>query len=83
MRDKNITGILLRIGSVFVVVALDMVGAGAIAGINPILAAFMAGILAVSDVIKDLANSYVQDGKLTKEELNQAFAKVYKKRNAK
>lgn len=83
MRDKNIIGVALRIGAVFVVVALDMVGVGAIAGINPIVAAIMAGLLAVSDVLKDLSNAYLEDGKITKEELDEAFAKVYKKRNAK
>jgi hypothetical protein len=38
----------------------------------------MAGILGVATVIEKLARSFLEDGKLTMSEINEAFAKVDK-----
>jgi hypothetical protein len=38
----------------------------------------MAGIVAVMDVAVELARLYIGDGKLTRDEINQAFAKASK-----
>jgi hypothetical protein len=38
----------------------------------------MAGILGVASVVERLARAFLDDGKLTLEEINQAFSKVDK-----
>lgn len=71
--------ILLRIVALFSVSGLQTIGAGSLAGIKPIYAMGMGGLLAVSDVISDLAKAFLKDGKLTKDEVNDTFAKAFKK----
>jgi hypothetical protein len=39
----------------------------------------MAGILGVASVVEKLARAYLDDGKLSMDEINQAFATVDKK----
>lgn len=71
--------ILLRIFALFSVSALPLIGAGSLAGINPLGAAVIGGLLAVSDVLTGLAKAFLEDGKLTKEEINAEFSKAFKK----
>ena len=73
--------IALRIGAVFILGALGTIGAAAILNVNPIIGAGIAGLIACSEVIKDLAKSYLDDGKLTKSEINKAFHKVVKNKD--
>jgi hypothetical protein len=63
-----------RIIAVFVASALGVLGAGAIVGVDVFQAAAMAGILGVANVIERLARAYLEDGKLTAEEVNAAFS---------
>jgi hypothetical protein len=53
-------------------------GAGAVVGVELWSAVFMAGILGVASVIERLARSFLDDGKLSLDEINAAFAKVDK-----
>lgn len=76
---KNFNQIMLRIVAAFAATGLGVVGAGAIAGIPIWKAVLMAGIGGVAFVVEGLARAYMDDGKLTKEEINAVFSKVDKK----
>lgn len=71
--------ILLRICAAFAATGLSVVGAGAIAGVPLWKAVLMAGIGGVSVVVEGLARAYMDDGKLTIDEINDVFNKVDKK----
>ena len=68
--------ILLRILATFAASGLGVVGAGAIAGVPMITAMFMAGIGGVASVVEGLSRAYLDDGKLTKEEIDAVFTKT-------
>lgn len=70
---KTAGNVLLRIVATFVASALAVVGSGAIVGIDLWKAALMGGILAVAKVIELLSMAFLEDGKLTKDEINAAF----------
>lgn len=65
--------VILRIVATFVASALAVIGAGAIGGIDVWAAALMGGILAVAKVVERLSIAFLEDGKLTKAEINAAF----------
>jgi len=71
--------ILLRILAAFAASGLGVIGAGAIAGIELWKAILMAGIGGVAYVVEGLARAYMDDGVLTKEEIDAVFNKVDKK----
>jgi hypothetical protein len=75
---KTIKNIVLRIVAVFAASGLTVLGAGAVVGVDLISAVFMAGILGVATVVERLARGFLDDGKLTLDEINSAFAKVDK-----
>lgn len=68
-----IKSIALRILAVFTASALGVIGAGALAGVELWKAAFMAGIGGVATVVESLAKSYLGDGQLSADEINNAF----------
>ena len=65
--------VMLRIVATFVASALGVIGAGSIMGVDILIAAAMGGILAVFKVIELLALAFLEDGKLTLDEINAAF----------
>lgn len=69
----------MRIIAVFAASGLSVIGAGAVVGISTAKAVILAGTLGVATVVESLARSFLDDGKLTKEEINAAFAKVDKR----
>lgn len=71
--------ILLRILAVFAANGLGVIGAGSIAGVPLWKACFMAGIAGVATVIEGLARAFLDDGKLSLDEINSVFNKVDKK----
>jgi len=75
----SISNIFARIVAVFAASGLSIIGAGAIVGINTIKAVILAGTLGVATVVEKLARGFLDDGKLTVEEINDAFASVDKK----
>lgn len=86
MKKQAVTGgwatiqnIFWRILAVFAASGLTVLGAGAVVGVDLWSAVFMAGILGVASVVERLARSFLDDGKLTLDEINAAFAKVDKK----
>ena len=60
--------------AVFTVAALGTLGAGAIMGVETWVALSMAGVLAVASVAERLAREYLDDGKLTLDEINGALS---------
>jgi hypothetical protein len=85
MEEQGVTGgfqtiknIAWRILAVFAASGLSVLGAGAVVGVDLVSAVMMAGILGVASVIERLARAFLDDGSLTMEEINQAFAKVDK-----
>ena len=71
--------ILMRIVAVFAASGLSVIGAGAIIGIDTFHAVILAGTLGVTTVVETLARGFLDDGKLSAQEINEAFAKVDKK----
>ena len=78
---ETFRAISLRIMATFAATGLSVVGAGAIVDVPLIKAILMAGIGGVAFVVEGLARAYMDDGKLTKEEINAVFEKVDKKKN--
>ena len=62
-----------RMVAVFIAQALSVIGAGSLVGIDVIQSSLLAGLLGVANVLEILARKYLNDGKLTYEEVNQAF----------
>ena len=78
MLMKSLNNVLMRIVAVFAASGLGVIGAGAIAGISTIKAVTVAGLTAVAAVIEKLARAFMDDGKLTLDEINAAFSTVDK-----
>ena len=71
---KKLQDILRRMVAVFIVGALGTLGAGAIMGVESWVALAMAGLLAIASVAERLAREYLDDGKLSLDEINGAFS---------
>jgi len=71
--------IISRIAATFAATGLSVIGAGTIVGVEMWQAGLMAGIGGVAYVVEGLARSYLDDGKLTKQEINEVFNKVDKR----
>ena len=59
--------------AVFIAQALSVIGAGSLIGIDVVQSSLLAGLLGVANVLEILARKYLNDGKLSYEEVNQAF----------
>jgi hypothetical protein len=76
---KTFGNVLMRIMATFVASALGVVGAGSVAsgisGVNiPVwFSAVMGGILAVAKVVELLSLAFLEDGKLSRAEIDAAF----------
>ena len=68
----------MRIVAVFAASGLGVIGAGAVAGISVVKAVTVAGLTAVAAVVEKLARAFMDDGKLTLDEINAAFSSVDK-----
>jgi len=66
----------MRIVAAFTASALGVIGAGAIAHISTLKAMTVAGLTACATVVEKLARGFMDDGKLTMDEINAAFAAV-------
>jgi hypothetical protein len=73
---KSLNNVLMRIVAVFAASGLGVIGAGAVAGISVAKAMMVAGLTAVAAVIEKLARAFMDDGKLTLDEINAAFSAV-------
>ena len=72
----TLKNVLMRIVAVFAASGLGVIGAGAVAGISVIKAMTVAGLTAVAAVVEKLARAFMDDGKLTLDEINAAFSSV-------
>lgn len=70
--------VFLRIIATFVASALGVIGAGSIMGVEIVTAAAMGGILAVFKVVELLSLAFLEDGKLTRAEIDAAFRQTVK-----
>ncbi|CAB5218141.1 hypothetical protein UFOVP204_23 [uncultured Caudovirales phage] len=75
----SINNILARIVAVFAASGLSVIGAGAVVGISTVKAVILAGTLGVATVVEKLARGFLDDGKLTVQEINAAFSSVDKR----
>ena len=78
---KVLSNILMRIVAVFAASGLSVLGAGAVVGIDTIQAVCLAGLLGVASVVERLARAFLDDGRLSLSEINEAFKKVDKKQD--
>lgn len=76
----QIKNIILRIIATFAASGLGVIGAGTIAGVPLWQAIFMAGIGGVATVIEGLSRAFLDDGKLSLDEIDAVFSKVEKKK---
>jgi hypothetical protein len=76
---EQLKHIILRIIATFAASGLGVIGAGAIAGVPMLTAIFMAGIGGVASVIEGLSRAYLDDGKLSKDEIDAVFTKAKEK----
>jgi len=76
---QKIKMIVARMIAVFVANGLAIIGAGSIIGIDTLDSVLLAGSLGVAKVTEALARGFLDDGKLTIEEINDAFGKMDKK----
>jgi len=67
---------LIRVICVFGYQAMAVIGGASLisSDISPATAALLAGISAVAQVLQKLAAGFMDDGKLSIDEINQAFA---------
>ena len=72
----KIRQILARMIATFTANGLATIGAGTLIGIEILDAVILAGTLGCVKVAEDLARAYLDDGKLTLDEINEAFGKL-------
>lgn len=72
----KIKQIFWRMIATFTANGLATIGAGTLVGIEILDAVILAGTLGVVKVSEDLARAYLDDGKLTIDEINEAFSKL-------
>ena len=70
---QTITKIIIKSIAIFFASALSVVGAGSVVGVNVLDSALMAGLLGLIRVIESLARGFLDDGKLSIEEVDAAF----------
>ena len=66
--------------AVFIANGLAVIGAGSLIGIDTVSAVLLAGSLGVIKVAEALARAYIDDGKITIDEINESFAIMDKKK---
>jgi hypothetical protein len=74
----SLKNVLMRIVAVFAASGLSVIGAGAIAGVDTVTAVTVAGLTAVAAVVEKLARAFMDDGRLSLDEINAAFSTVDK-----
>jgi formiminotetrahydrofolate cyclodeaminase len=80
---KKLFQILKRILATFAASALATLGAGVISGLSALQACALGGMLATASVLEALSRAYLKDGKLTQDEIDEAFAEVEATKNIK
>jgi hypothetical protein len=78
---KLFGNVMLRIVATFVSSVLGTIGAGSLVGANPYISACIGGLLAVAKVIEHLSIAFLEDGKLTLDEINASFSQAVTLKN--
>tara|TARA_Y100000389_G_scaffold35486_1_gene30177 strand:- start:695 stop:958 length:264 start_codon:yes stop_codon:yes gene_type:complete len=73
-RLQKIKIILARMLAVFIANGLAVIGAGSLIGVDTVSSVLLAGSLGVIKVAESLARAYIDDGKITLDEINESFA---------
>lgn len=68
--------IIVRITATFLASALATIGAGSIIGLDVWFSALLGGLLAVAKVVEKLSLAVLDDGKITRKEINSIFSQV-------
>jgi hypothetical protein len=76
MTISKVKDITWRMLAVFIATALGVIGTGALIRVEVWQAALMAGIGGVATVLENLARAYLDDGKITNDEINGVFTKM-------
>jgi len=76
MSVSKVKDITWRMLAVFIATALGVIGTGALIGVEVWQAALMAGLGGVATVLVNLARAYLDDGKITNDEINGVFTKM-------
>ncbi len=74
--------IFWRIVATFIASALAVIGAGSIIGIDVWMSAALGGLLAVAKVVEKLALAFLEDGKISRSEVNMIFSQVVRLKEA-
>jgi len=77
---QKIKVIIARMIAVFVANGLAVIGAGSLIGVDTVSSVMLAGSLGVIKVAEALARAYIDDGKITLDEINESFAIMDKKK---
>ena len=72
--------IVARMFAVFIANGLAVIGAGSLIGVDILSSVLLAGSLGVIKVSEALARAYIDDGKITLEEINESFGLMDKKK---
>lgn len=75
-----IKSIFLRALAVVVASFMGTLGAGSLVGVEVWQAGLIAAVLGLATVLEGLSRSYLSDGKLTKDEIDEAFNEFNKKK---
>tara|TARA_Y100001963_G_scaffold23040_2_gene30450 strand:+ start:24595 stop:24864 length:270 start_codon:yes stop_codon:yes gene_type:complete len=70
-----------RMIATFIANGLATIGAGTLIGVDIYKAILLAGTLACVKVAEDLSRAYLDDGKLTMEEIDQVFSQFDRKKS--
>jgi lactam utilization protein B len=81
MSKKKIKDISGRMVAVVIASVMGTLGAGALIGIDTWKSAALAAIMGVAVVSESLARAYLSDGKLSQDEINDAFSKANEKKS--
>ncbi|MFM1846479.1 MAG: hypothetical protein RIS19_952 [Actinomycetota bacterium] len=71
-----------RIVATFIASALGVIGAGSIIGLDVWMSAALGGLLAVAKVVEKLALAFLEDGKISRSEVNMIFSQVVRLKEA-
>ena len=76
-KAKDISG---RMVAVIVASITGTIGVGSLLGVETWKSAGIAALMGIAVVAESLARKYLDDGKLTNEEINESFAKANEKK---
>ena len=76
---KAIWNFILRVLAVFLMSALSTIGAGAILQMDIYKTALLAGLVGIARVVEGITREFLDDGKLTMDEVNEMFNSLAEK----